>query len=121
MLSPEAERVDTVMHAVFMRADIHGARWLVRSLWKEPRVLCLKTMLVLVQEGLTGNGKHLCWGEQPGSALAGRGRFTTVRRGRERQEGGIKPAGKATASSPFATEKWRSEEISYSNVLTVAP
>lgn len=64
-----------------MRADKHG---LVRCLWKEPRVLCLKTMLVLGRETVTGNGKHLCWGEQPGSVgLGGCRDFTTVRRGRE--------------------------------------
>lgn len=48
-----------------MRADKHG---LVE---KEPRVLCLKTMLVLGREAVTGNGKHLCWGEQPGRGGGG--------------------------------------------------
>lgn len=36
----------------FMHTDKHEARWPVRSLWKEPRVLWLKTMLVLGREGL---------------------------------------------------------------------
>lgn len=49
------------------RRHLHVCRstpaWSVRRLWKEPRVLGLKTMLVLRRETVTGNGKHLCRGE----------------------------------------------------------
>ena len=68
---------------------------------------------------MTGNGKHLCRGEQPGSmleeALGGLGVKRLLK-----EEGEARERYKATTSSPFAAEKWRSKEISYSNVL-VAP
>lgn len=55
---------------------------------------------------MAGNGKHLCWGEQPGSMLEGGWEFFYHSKKRKaRQEGGIKPVGKATTSSPFAAEK----------------
>lgn len=69
---------------------------------------------------MTGNGKHLCWGEQPGSMLGGGGVYHSKKR-KARQEGVIKPVGKDTTSSPVAAEKRSSEEISYSNVLVIVP
>lgn len=60
-------------------------------------------MLVFGARGtVTGNGKHLCWGEQAGSGGGGggRGALTAVGRGGGGKKGSVKPAGKAAPSSP---------------------
>lgn len=60
------------------------------------------------------SSRAVCWER-------GRGGVYHCSKRKGRQEGGIKPVGEATTSSIFAAENRRTEEISYSNVLIVAP
>lgn len=73
-------------------------------------------MLVFGQEGLQVAMGNTCAGVSSRAVWKGRrgGDLPLKRKGK--QEGGIKPVRKATMSSPFTAKKWRSKEISYSNV-----